>query len=121
MKLVLVNYRLPENHAIVELSSHKRNTPYKELIVEDRKVWVTDRNYWVDSEKHKVHSNTLGAYQAYYIHVFEDYYYQINVTGLKGNNVNSVPQAVILKVHHINNKPEFFKREIEKLTLKLSY
>ena len=121
MKLVLVNYRLPQSHAIVELSDHKRNKSYRNLTIDDREVWVTDRNYWVDSKEHKVHSNTMGAYQAYYIHVFEDYYYQTNVTSPKGNAIASVPQAVLLKANHINNKPEFFKNEIEKLTLKLNY
>lgn len=121
MKLVLVNYRLPQNHAIVELSDHKRNKAYRNLTINGRKVWVTDRNYWVDSKEHKVHSKAMGAYQTYYIQVFEDYYYQINVTSLKGNYIDNVPQALILKVHHINNKPEFFKSEIEKLTLRLNY
>lgn len=121
MKLVLVNYQLPENHAIVELSNHKRNKPYRKLTVNDRELWITDRNYWVDSRKHKVHSNDMGAYQAYYVHVFEDYYYQINITSPKGNYVGKVPEGVILKVLQINKNPEFFKSEIEKLTLRLNY
>lgn len=121
MKLVLRNRRLPEGHAVVTLSGHKRNSPFKEVEFGGRKVWISQRNYWVDSKKHTVHSNLCKDTVFYFIHVFDDYYYQGQSNWLstfKETGMGSISES---NVRQISNNPDFFKQEIQKMSLKLEY